>query len=368
MTASVRAETVGSLLRPAELRAARERASAGEIGEAELRQAEDAAVLKAIALQEAAGLDVITDGEMRRISWIATVRGTLSGFTLIPGGPGWQWKGTAEADSWTDRPFPFVTERIGVLKDLAQTEYAFLKVHARTRTKYCVPAPSYHRTVWHPVHSRDAYPSCEEFLIDIRDYLRGLVRRLVDLGCDYMQLDAPNYGNLCDPEIRAMMEGQGRDLDAELPFDIDLDSSVFAGISGVTRAMHICRGNAAGNWAASGGYERIAAGLFPHLELDRLLLEYDTPRAGDFGPLRHVHPDTVVVLGLITTKSGELEQAEAVERRIREASRLVPLERLALSPQCGFASVEAGNPVTPEEQEAKLRLVVDVAHCIWGDD
>jgi 5-methyltetrahydropteroyltriglutamate--homocysteine methyltransferase len=366
MTATVRAETVGSLLRPAELRAARERQRAGEASEEAVRAAEDEAVLAAITLQEDAGLDVITDGELRRTSWIATVRGTLSGFQLFPGGPGWQWRGTERAAEWTNRPFPYVSGRIEPLRDLAETEYAFLRAHARARTKYCLPAPSYHRTVWHPEHSRAAYPRCEDFLIEIRDYLRSVVRSLVALGCDYVQLDAPNYGNLCDPELRAIMAAQGRDLDAELPFDAELDNSVFDGVTSITRAMHICRGNAAGNWAASGGYDRIAPQLFPRLRLDRLLLEYDSPRAGDFGALRHVRPETTAVLGLVTTKTGELEEHAAVEARIREASMVKPCEQLALSPQCGFASVEAGNPVSPEEQTAKLHLVSDVARRVWG--
>lgn len=366
MMAHVRSETVGSLLRPAALRAARHRVSMGEAGEEELRQAEDAAVLAAIALQEAAGLDVITDGELRRRSWVPTVE-ALSGFSLIPGGAGWRWYGTERAERFDSMPYPFVTERIGVRRDLAREEYAFLKQHARTRSKYCLPAPSYHRTSWHPVHSRDAYPAVEEFLVDVRDYLRGVVTDLVALGCDYIQLDAPNYGFICDPEFRATLAAQGRDLAADLDFDAALDVSVFAGLTGVTRAMHVCRGNAAGNWAASGGYDAIAADLFPRLALDRLLLEYDTPRAGDFGALRHVRPETTVVLGLLTTKTGDLEDPAAVEARIREAAGIVPLERLALSPQCGFASVASGNPITPEQQEAKLRLVGHLARRVWND-
>jgi 5-methyltetrahydropteroyltriglutamate--homocysteine methyltransferase len=361
----VRAETVGSLLRPEALRAARHRFTAGEIGEAEMRQAEDEAVLGAIKLQEAVGLDVITDGEMRRRSWVST-GDALSGFTLIPGGAGWKWHGTDRAERFDTMPYPFITEPIAVKRDLAREEAAFLKGHTRTRTKYCIPAPSYSRTFWHPDHSRDAYPTVDEFLVAIRDYTRGLVRDLTSLGYDYIQLDAPNYGFVCDADFRAAMAAQGRDLAANLAFDIDLDSSTFDGIIGVTRALHICRGNAAGNWAASGGYDAIAADFFPRLRLDRLLLEYDTPRSGDFGALRHVRPDTAVVLGLLTTKAGDLEDAAAVEARIREASALVPLERLALSPQCGFASVASGNPVNQQQQEAKLRLVGELARRVWS--
>jgi 5-methyltetrahydropteroyltriglutamate--homocysteine methyltransferase len=361
----VRAETTGSLLRPPALLEVRRRYRTGEAGEVEARTAEDQAVLAAIELQESLGLDVITDGEMRRTTWIATARGSVDGFEPMPGGPGWQWQGSDQAAELSTRPFPFVVRPIRVRYSLAGGEYAFLHQHARTRTKFCLPSPSYHRTVWHPEHSREAYPRCEDFLTEVRDVIRQEVRDVVALGCDYVQLDAPNYGNLCDPNLRAAMEATGRDLDAELEFDVALDNSVFEGVPGLTRAMHVCRGNAAGHWAGTGGYDVIAERLFGGLELDRLLLEYDTPRAGGFEALRHVRPETTVVLGLITTKTGALEPESAVEARIGEASAVVPMERLALSPQCGFASVEWGNPISPAEQEAKLRLVVDLARRAW---
>lgn len=361
----MRAETVGSLLRPAGLLDVRRRAAAGEATAGELRAAEDDAIHGAIALQESVGLDVVTDGEMRRTSWISTARGPIDGFELKPGGPGWEWHGAAEAADLSARPFPFVVRRLRVRRNLAEDEYAFLARHAHTPTKYCIPAPSYHRTVWHPEHSREAYPRCEDFLLEMRDYVRDVVLDVVARGCRYVQLDAPNYGNLCDAGLRAGMEREGRDLDAELAFDVALDNSVFDGVDGVVRAMHVCRGNAAGNWAASGGYGTIADRLFPALRLDRLLLEYDSPRSGGFDALRHVRPETTVVLGLLTTKTGTLEDAEEVRARIREAAEVVPADRLALSTQCGFASVDIGNPVTPAEQEAKLRLVVELARELW---
>jgi 5-methyltetrahydropteroyltriglutamate--homocysteine methyltransferase len=361
----LRAETVGSLLRPDWLLELRQRQRDGRASEVETRAGEDRAVLQAILMQESLGLDVITDGEMRRTSWIGTARGSVDGFELRAGGPGWQWQGTTQAAELSRRPFPFVVRPIGVRYSLAEHEYAFLRQHTRSRTKFCVPAPSYHRTVWHPEHSRDAYPRCEDFLVPMRDVIRGVVGEAVAMGCDYVQLDAPNYGNLCDRGLRAAMESTGRDLDAELEVDIALDNSVLEGLEGVTTAMHLCRGNAAGNWAGSGGYEAIAERLFSGLAVDRLLLEYDTPRSGGFEALRHVRRDTTVVLGLLTTKSGNLEDAAAVEARIREAAGILPLERLALSPQCGFASVEWGNPISPAEQEAKLRLVTEVARQVW---
>ena len=365
MNPRLRAENPGSLLRPGWLLELRQRQRDGRASDVEARAGEDRAVLEAIQLQESLGLDVITDGEMRRLSWIGTARGSVDGFELRPGGPGWQWKGTAEAAELSKRPFPFVVRPISVRYSLAAQEYAFLRQHCRARAKFCIPAPSYHRTVWHPEHSREAYPRCDDFLVSMRDVIRGEVRQAVALGCDYVQLDAPNYGNLCDQDLRAAMESTGRDLDAELEVDIALDNSVLEGLDSVTTAMHVCRGNAAGNWAGSGGYDVIAERLFGGLDVDRLLLEYDTPRSGGFAALRHVRREVAVVLGLLTTKNGGLEDAAAVEARIREAAAIVPLERLALSPQCGFASVEWGNPVSPAEQQAKLRLVVALARRIW---
>jgi 5-methyltetrahydropteroyltriglutamate--homocysteine methyltransferase len=181
-------------------------------------------------------------------------------------------------------------------------------------------------------------------------------------------MDAPNYAQWhVDAENRAAFEAWGHDMAAELVSDAEIDNELFAGVRSITRAIHICRGNApGGRWLANGGYDRLAGEVFPRLaNYDRLLLEYDTPRAGDFGPLEHVRPDMEVVLGLLTTKRGTLEDGDAVEKRIREATAYVPLERLALSPQCGFASGELGNPLTPEEQEAKLSLIGRVARRVW---
>ena len=376
-----RADVVGSLLRPAYLREARRAVREGRMSDAELRAVEDRAVREAIALQEAAGLDVVTDGELRRNSWVVTIplredgaaRAPLAGFEFLPADPGWWslWKepGGQKARVWTSPTRPFVTRPLTVARDIVADEYAFLKAHARRRTKLTIPAPSWHRIFWHPEHSRAAYPTAEAFLRAVAEYLRReVVAKIVALGGDYIQMDAPNYAQWhVDPDNRAAFEAWGHDMAAELVADAEIDDTVFAGVRGVTRAINICRGNApGGRWLANGGYERIAGEVFPRLaNYDRLLLEYDTPRAGDFSPLRHVRPETTVVLGLLTTKQGALEDAGAVEARIREATRFIPLERLALSPQCGFASGEAGNPLTPAEQEAKLRLIGQVARRVW---
>jgi 5-methyltetrahydropteroyltriglutamate--homocysteine methyltransferase len=378
-----RAETVGSLLRPAYLLEARAQFRAGMLSDAALVEVEDRAVREAIALQESVGLDVITDGEHRRLSWISTVPllqdtlhpPVLGGFSYLVS------ERTSFMGFWRDdsgriirrppMPRAFVTEPLRVERDLVAGEYPFLKanVQGRTRTKYSFPAPSYHRVFWHPEYSRAAYPTVDSFLIAIRDYLRRhVVERLLELDCDYIQLDAPNYGQFyVDPDVRAALAADGHDLEAELIADAEIDNSLFEGLSGVQRALHICRGNGPGGiWSASGGYEPIARSAFPRLpNLDTLLLEYDTDRAGDFGPLRHVLPGTTVVLGLVTTKRGALEDAAQIEARVRDASQLVPLERLALSPQCGFNSAGEGNRLSADEQAAKLRLVVQVARRLW---
>jgi 5-methyltetrahydropteroyltriglutamate--homocysteine methyltransferase len=376
-----RADVVGSLLRPEALRLARQGAREGRVTPEALRAAEDRAVREAIALQEGAGLDVISDGELRRSSWVITIplredaaaRPPLGGFEFLPADPGW-WSLWKEPDGrraqvWTNPTRPFITRPIQVARDVVSDEYAFLKANARARSKFTIPSPSWHRIFWHPEYSRAAYPTPEDFLRAIAGYLREqVVPRIIALGGDYIQMDAPNYAQWhVDGETRAAFEAWGHDMTAELVADAEIDDTVFEGVRGVTRAIHICRGNApGGRWLANGGYEHIAGEVFPRLtRYDRLLLEYDTPRAGDFGPLRHVRPDATVVLGLLTTKLGDLEDAALVETRIREAARQIPLERLALSPQCGFASGEAGNPLTPSQQEAKLRRVATIARRVW---
>ena len=376
-----RADVVGSLLRPDYLREARKAAREGRLSAAELHTVEDRAVREAIALQESAGLDVITDGELRRGSWVVTIplreeaipHAPLAGFEFLPADAGWWslWKEPdgRKAQVWTEPRRPFVTKPLTVVRDVISEEYAFLKANARARTKFTIPAPSWHRIFWHPEYSRAAYPTPEDFLRAVAVYLRThVVEKIIAMGGDYVQLDAPNYAQWhVDPDNRTAFESWGHDMAKELVADAELDNEVFAGVSGITRAIHVCRGNApGGRWLANGGYEKIASDVFPRLtNYTRLLLEFDTPRAGGFTPLKEVRPDTEVVLGLLTTKQGALEAADAVEMRVLEASKTVGRERLAISPQCGFASGEAGNPLTHDEQAAKLRRVAEVARKVW---
>jgi 5-methyltetrahydropteroyltriglutamate--homocysteine methyltransferase len=379
---TVRADVVGSLLRPEYLREARDAARAGTKGADEVREIEDRAVLEAIAIQEDAGIEAITDGEYRRYGWIALIpmiddpifRAPVSGFEFLDADSGWRdlWKTSSgePADLSSLPPLePFVTRRLEVDRDIVGDEFAFLKANAHARPKYTIPAPSWHRTYWHPEHSVGAYSTSDEFIEDVARLTREhVVDRLVELGCDYIQIDAPNYAQWhIDPGNRAAFEEHGHDMGHELVADAEFDSMVFEGLTGVTRAMHMCRGNAPGGmWAASGGYEAISKQVFPRLEnIDRLLLEYDSDRAGTFAPLEDVLPHHEVVLGLVTTKDGTLENAEDIAARIEEATEYVPLDRLALSPQCGFASGEIARTMTLEQQEAKLRLIGDVARRIW---
>ncbi len=379
----MRADVVGSLLRPEYLREARDVARTGSLDAGELHGLEDKAVLEAIALQESAGIEAITDGEFRRTGWIAFIpmvddplfEAPVSGFEFLSAASGWRglWKTGAgdPADTSALPPEePFVTRRLQVERDIVGDEYSFLKANAKARAKYTIPAPSWSRIFWHPEYSTDAYPTSDDFIEDIARLTREhIVDRLVELGCDYIQLDAPNYAQWhIDPDNRAVFEEHGHDMAHELVADAELDNMVFEGLTGVTRAMHMCRGNAPGGmWAATGGYEAISSEVFPRLtNLDRLLLEYDTDRAGGFAPLADVLPHHQVVLGLVTTKDGTLENPDDVVARIEEATEHVPLDRLAVSPQCGFASGEIARTMTLEEQEAKLRLVGEVARRVWG--
>jgi len=374
-----RADTVGSLLRDdAVVRAARRSSPAdGALL--------DDAVRDAIMLQEEIGLDVITDGEVRRVSWAQTPRFVDAFATLAgpdagsrtrsgtdSGALNWRGAGTGVFGvpaGGRPRGYPVVVSRVATAKRLGDmtAEYSFLAHYARARTKFTMAAPSYHRRYWSPARSGAAYDSCEEYLTEVRDYLRSVVDALAALGCDYIQLDAPNYGSLCDPDTRAAMIAAGRDPEGELAFDAGLDSSLFDGVTGVTSALHVCRGNGpAGAWHSAGGYGVISAALFPRLAVDRLLLEYDSDRAGGFEALRDVRETATVVLGLPTTKSPRLEYDDDVLARIAEAARYKPLDQLALSTQCGFASVPVANPVTPAVQRSKLDLVVRLARRVWG--
>jgi 5-methyltetrahydropteroyltriglutamate--homocysteine methyltransferase len=363
----VRAENVGSLLRPPDLLSAMRGRKQGAISAGELRDIQDAAVRDAIALQELVGIGILTDGEMRREAW-ALSPFVLDCFDEVEGIR--SYPASVGQATNHETVMPVVTRRVNLPagRDL-DDGYAFLRAHTSRRVKYTLPAPSYHRRYWLDSRSRSAYDSCEEYLTDVRDWIRGVARLLVAAGCDYIQLDAPNYGSLCDPAIRDYHRSAGHDLEAQLTFDAALDSSVFDGMQEVTRAVHLCRGNAPGGvWFASGGYAGIADQLFPALSVDVMLLEFDSDRAGDFGPLKHIPRGVICVLGLLSTKNAVVEEDSQIVARIESAADIKPLDELALSTQCGFASVAGGNPATVAAQRGKLETVVRIANQVWGAD
>ena len=361
---SYRAEVIGSLLRPAEVKQAMQEAAEGKLGRDELERVQDRAILDAIALQEACGLDVITDGEYRRaIFWdpvIAAVDG-LEYQTTSPVGFG---------SSKDAVQLPAVMGKLGLRESLLQRELRFLLDHTDRPVKATLPAMAQASALWLPGVSEGAYPTREEFVADLVEIMRGEIAALVGLGVRYIQLDSPRYTYVCSDEGRARLRELGiDDPEAWLGEMIAFDNRLIEGDAsrGVTFGLHLCRGNHRSMWSVEGAYDPIAEQLFNELKVHRLLLEYDTPRAGTFAPLRLVPDDKAVVLGLISTKDARVETRDEILRRIEEAARYMPIERLALSPQCGFASTLPGNLLGEAEQRQKLELVASVAREVWGE-
>ena len=367
---TARADVVGSLLRPPELLAARERHAAGEMSAAEFKRVEDWAVDLAISLQERAGLPVVTDGEMRRESFQSQMVEAVEGFGghTIDAWLWGEWHGDETVgDKTTERP-----PALGVIGKLRRRRHLSVEefVYARGRTdrtvKVTLPSPSMYANLWSPELSREAYPTLDSFLEDVAEILREEVEELARLGAEYVQLDAPHYPLLLDPRTREFYERRGWDLDRWLSRGIELDNYVIGEHPGLTFSFHLCRGNQGSRWLVSGSYEPLAQRIFGGIKAHRLMLEYDDERSGGFEPLAHVPEDKVAVLGLVTTKTPRRESVEELEARLREAASFVSLERLALSPQCGFATSVIGNAVGVEDEEYKLRTIVETAERIWG--
>jgi 5-methyltetrahydropteroyltriglutamate--homocysteine methyltransferase len=360
-----RAEHVGSLLRPPELLAARSAHAAGEIPLDELRQKEDQAILAALAKQRSIGLDIFSDGEMRRGSWLTDMADAVEGFVpekvaLEWKGPGWGVEGsTAQAAG----------AKLRKVRKLAGHEVPLLKQAAEGPFKITLPAPSNFVLASYKAGITDAfYPTHADLLRDLVNIVRDEVRWLVSEGVRYIQFDAPYYSHYLDPHQRDVMRASGFDPDEELARGIAGDNGALQEVpkGKVATALHICRGNSRSRWYTEGGYDTIAEKLFGSLDVDVFLLEYDSERSGGFEPLRLVPRNKTVVLGLVTTKEPTLESQDALRRRIDEAARYMPLENLALSPQCGFASVAAGNLLSIDDQWRKLELVVETARKVWG--
>jgi 5-methyltetrahydropteroyltriglutamate--homocysteine methyltransferase len=359
-TGSYRAEVIGSLLRPPEVKDAMAAAAEGKLNRQELERIQDEAILDAIALQEACGLDVITDGEFRRAIFWDPIIAALDGL---------EYEATSPVAFGANRDavqLPAVKGKVSLRDSVVQREMRFLLAHTDRPTKATMPAMAQASALWLPGASEAAYPTREEYVADLVRVMRSDIQALVDLGVDYVQLDSPRYTYVCSDDGRERLRALGIDPEPWLDRMIEFDNQLIEGFEGVTFGLHLCRGNHRSMWSVEGAYDPIAERLFNELKVDRLLLEYDTPRAGTFAPLRLVPDDKVVVLGLISSKDARVETADEILRRIEEAAQYLPIERLALSPQCGFASTMPGNLLGEQEQRQKLELVANLAHQVWG--
>ena len=355
-------EVVGSLLRPAYLVEARKQLEAGQLSAADFKAVEDRAVQEAIVLQEAAASDVITDGELRRYAFYGHLIDSLEGFDKYGG---WAIPFRDETGEQLVLKRPVVVERLTWRRSMCAEEWVYFRSRTTHPGKVTMISAQQAAAYYDPEKSKAAYPSRDAYLADIVDFSRREVEELVRLGCTYIQIDAPQYAALLDPQMREGYRQRGNDPDKLIDLCIELDNAIISDHPSITFGIHICRGNNQSKFYASGDYEPISR-IFTQTRFQRFLLEYDDARSGGFEPLQHVPEDRFVVLGLVTTKKPQLESADELRRRIAEAARYVPLERLALSPQCGFASTMEGNRISPEDQHRKLELVASVAQEVWG--
>ncbi|HEY0493981.1 MAG TPA: cobalamin-independent methionine synthase II family protein [Candidatus Dormibacteraeota bacterium] len=353
----MKTEVIGSLLRPAYLAEARQRYEQAELGAADFKRVEDRAVDEAIELQAAAGIDVITDGEMRRYAFYGHLIDALDGFDKFGG---WGIEFRDERGERTRLRRPVVVEKLAWRRHMCAEEWTYLRARSSSPAKVTLISAQQAAAYYDPQKSAGAYPTRESYLADIVDFTRREISELARLGCTYVQIDAPQYAALLDQDLREGYRQRGSDPDRLLDECIEMDNAIIAGHPEVTFGIHICRGNNQSKYYAEGGYAPIAR-VLSRTNFNRYLLEYDDARSGGFEPLASVPEDRTVVLGLVTSKRAELESEETLKRRIAEAARVVPMERLALSPQCGFASTMEGNRLTIEDERAKLELVVRTA-------
>ena len=368
MTPPFRADHVGSLLRPRALLAARQGFAEGNISAEELRQIEDNAIRDVVTMQEGLGLSSATDGEFRRASWHMDFIYQLEGVERTDEELRVEFKDADGETTFTSAAMR-VSGRIGLEKTIFADDFEFLKsVTTSAMPKLTIPSPSMVHYRGGPAAIDPAvYPDIEEFWSDLSAAYAQEIRRLGDLGCTYLQLDDTSLAYLNDPAQRAMLARRGDDAEHQHLRNIKQINAALAGRPpGMAITTHSCRGNFQSYWAAEGGYDFVAEALFSELDVDGFFLEYDDDRSGGFEPLRFVPPDKMVVLGLVTTKHGELESKDDLARRIDEASRYLPLEQLCLSPQCGFSSTVEGNRLTYEDEVGKLNLIVETAAQVWG--
>ena len=364
-----KADVVGSMLRPEAIFAAREKRERGEIDAAALRKVESAAIEDAVALQKAAGLKVCTDGEFHRRHWFLDFLEKIDGVE-VKGGLAVKFHNEGGDIEFAPPRFE-VHGKMKRSRSLSVDDFAELKgVAARhgLTAKQPIPSP----TLIHMRGGRAAidsavYPDMDTFVADLVAVYRAEIKALYDAGCRYLQIDETNLPYLCDPKLRATVKNIGEDPDKLPGFYVSMLNDVLKGLpADMTVVMHLCRGNHESAWVAEGGYDPVAEVLFGDLAIDGFFLEYDSPRAGSFAPLRYLSKNKTAVLGLVTTKTPGLESKDELKRRIDEAAKIVPLDRLALSPQCGFASTIRGNALTVDDEKKKLALIVETARDVWG--
>jgi 5-methyltetrahydropteroyltriglutamate--homocysteine methyltransferase len=365
-TPPFRADHVGSFLRPQFLLEARARKARGEISAAELRKVEDRAIDDIVKFQEDVGLQGVTDGEYRRtyfhIDFLEQLGGVKPDIPVMVKKP----DGSEELAP----PVIRVVDKVRHAKDIQRADFEYLRSRTTRTPKVCIPSPTMlHFRGGRAGISKAHYPELEpEFYEDVAEAYGAELRSLAAAGCTYVQMDDTNLAYLCDEKMREAARARGDDPD-ELPhrYARFINRVVARKPAGMTLAVHLCRGNFQSTWAAQGGYEPVAEALLAEMDVDAYFLEYDDARSGDFRPLRFLPKGKVVVLGLVTTKLDALEKKDDLKRRIDEAARFVPLEQLALSPQCGFSSTVHGNRIAVDAQRAKLRLVIETAGEVWGD-
>lgn len=362
-----RADHVGSFLRPASLLEARERFQKGILSREALRSAEDEAIRDVVRFQEELGLQGVTDGEFRRTYFHVDFLEQLHGVETR-GGISVSFRSAAGTVDFSP-PVMHVTQKLRHIRPIQVADFAFLKSVARQLPKVTIPSPTmlHFRGGRHAI-SVEAYPELEpDFYDDIAACYRDELHALAEAGCRYVQLDDTNLAYLCDPRMREGAKQRGDDPEV-LPWRYArlINAAIKDRPTGMAVCVHLCRGNFRSAWAAEGGYEPVAEVLFNELQVDGYFLEYDDARSGDFSPLRFVPRGKTVVLGLVSTKFGELESKDELKRRIDQAAKHVPLEQLCLSPQCGFSSTVHGNEIARESQAAKLRLVIETAREVWG--
>ena len=364
-----RADHVGSLLRPPDLLDARARHRAGELDDEGLRAVEDAAIRDVVALQREAGLRTATDGEFRRTSWHMDFIYQLEGVDPTDQKLAVHFR-NKDGELDFEAAALSVHDRVGLGHTIFGPAFEFLSgvVEGDQVPKLTIPSPNMvHYRGGRAAIDESVYPSLEPFWADLTAAYAEQVRRVAELGCTYLQLDDTSLAYLNDPEQRALVASQGGDPDhLHEQYVRNVNAAIAGRPDSLRVTTHMCRGNFRSSWAAEGGYDFVAEVLFSQLDVDGFFLEYDDERSGGFEPLRFVPEGKQVVLGLVTTKSGELEDKDVLKRRIDEASKYVPLEQLCLSPQCGFSSTVEGNVLTVEQERAKLRLVVETAEEVWA--